>query len=63
MTSTLSGIRNRLLRLAPRQGSDDTRRARREHDRAMRDPRVAHEHQVQVGRAMSRGEVGCDFCH
>jgi hypothetical protein len=62
MTSTLSVISRRLARRAPRPASDNSRSARREHDRAMRNPRIAHEHQVQIGRALSRGEGGCEFC-
>jgi hypothetical protein len=37
-------------------------RARREHDQAMRDPQIAREHRVQMGRAVSRGEPSCTFC-
>lgn len=36
--------------------------ARREHDAAMQDPRIAAEHSFQVSRATSRGEAGCEFC-
>ena len=36
--------------------------ARREHDAAMQDPRIAAEHSFQIARATSHGEAGCDFC-
>jgi hypothetical protein len=36
--------------------------ARREHDAAMTDPRIAAEHAVQVAHATSHGEPGCEFC-
>ena len=36
--------------------------ARREHDAAMQDSRIAAEHSFQVAYATSRGEAGCEFC-
>jgi hypothetical protein len=36
--------------------------ARREHDRAMSHRRIASEHQIQIARALDRGERGCPFC-
>ena len=36
--------------------------ARREHDAAMQDPRIAAEHLFQVAHATSHGGPGCDFC-
>ena len=36
--------------------------ARREHDAAMSDPRIAAEHTVQVAHATSHGKPGCAFC-
>jgi hypothetical protein len=35
---------------------------RREHDVALRDPRIADEHRVASSLAESRGEPGCAFC-
>jgi len=37
-------------------------RARREHDLAMSDRHMALEHQIQIGRAIERGDRGCTFC-
>jgi hypothetical protein len=36
--------------------------ARREHDAAMSDPRIAAEHAFQVAHATSHGKPGCAFC-
>jgi hypothetical protein len=36
--------------------------ARREHDAAMSDPRIAAEHAFQVAHATSHGQPGCEFC-
>ena len=36
--------------------------ARREHDAAMSDPRIAAEHAFQVTYATSHGKPGCEFC-
>lgn len=36
--------------------------ARREHDAAMREPRLAAEHAFQVAYATSHGRSGCEFC-
>ena len=36
--------------------------ARREHDAAMSDPRIAAEHAFQVAHATSHGKPGCEFC-
>jgi hypothetical protein len=36
--------------------------ARREHDAAMSDPRIAAEHAFQVTHATSHGQPGCQFC-
>jgi hypothetical protein len=36
--------------------------ARREHDAAMTDPRIAAEHAFQVAHATSHGKAGCEFC-
>ena len=35
----------------------------REHDEAMRDSKVALEHEHAIDRARSRGEHGCLFCN
>ena len=36
--------------------------ARREHDAAMREPRIAAEHAFQVAYATSHGRLGWEFC-
>jgi hypothetical protein len=36
--------------------------ARREHDAAMCDPRIAAEHAFQLAHATSHGKPGCEFC-
>jgi hypothetical protein len=36
--------------------------ARREHDAAMTDTRIAAEHAFQVAHATSHGKAGCEFC-
>lgn len=36
--------------------------ARRDHDAAMSDPRVAAEHASQIAYSTSRGKPGCEFC-
>ena len=36
--------------------------ARREHDDAMSDPRIAAEHAFQIAHATSHGKPGCEFC-
>jgi hypothetical protein len=36
--------------------------ARREHDAAMSDPRIAAEHAFQVAHATSHGKPRCEFC-
>jgi hypothetical protein len=36
--------------------------ARREHDAAMSDPRIAAEHAFQVAYATTHGKPGCEFC-
>jgi hypothetical protein len=36
--------------------------ARREHDAAMSDPRIAAEHAFQVAHATSHCKPGCEFC-
>jgi hypothetical protein len=36
--------------------------ARREHDAAMADARIAAEHAFQVAYATSHGKPGCQFC-
>ena len=36
--------------------------ARREHDAAMSDHRIAAEHAFQVAHATSHGKPGCEFC-
>ena len=51
----LAGLINRVRAWEPRTRS----RARREHDLAMGDPRVALEHQIQIGRAGR----SCTFCN
>jgi hypothetical protein len=38
------------------------RGTRRDHDRALADPRVAAEHRVAAGRARARGNPGCVYC-
>jgi hypothetical protein len=58
MNSTRLTISSRLRRLVGGLSSDD----RCEHDLAMSDPQVALEHQIQIGRARTRGEPGCTFC-
>ena len=35
----------------------------REHEKAMRDLRVAVEHQAAIDRSQARGGPGCPFCH
>jgi hypothetical protein len=35
---------------------------RREHDLALRDPRIALEHHHASQRAVDRGESGCAYC-
>jgi hypothetical protein len=62
MNSTRLAISSRLWRLVVGLSSDDSGGERREHDLAMSDPHVALEHQIQVGRATSRGEPDCTFC-
>jgi hypothetical protein len=36
--------------------------ARREHDEAMANPRIATEHYVQIARNVESGQPGCRFC-
>jgi hypothetical protein len=36
--------------------------ARREHDAAISDPRIAAEHAFQIAHATSHGKPGCEFC-
>jgi hypothetical protein len=57
--SSRSGAGNVLRRVAgvPRRIA-----ARREHDAAMSDPRIAAEHAFQVAHATSHGKPGCEFC-
>jgi hypothetical protein len=57
--SSRSGAGNMLERVA---GLPARILARREHDAAMSDPRIAAEHAVQVAHATSRGKPGCEFC-
>ena len=54
--------RHKLIRPVPISERRTLSRARREHDRAMREPGIAREHQIQIGRALDRGEHGCTFC-
>jgi hypothetical protein len=42
--------------------SPEERRARREHDDAMTDRRIAIEHRLQVNRSVELGRGGCRFC-
>jgi len=37
-------------------------RERRNHDRALADPRVAAEHRIAADRARDRGNPGCPYC-
>jgi hypothetical protein len=37
-------------------------RARGEHARGMRDPRVAAEHRIARDRSIERGGPGCEYC-
>jgi len=52
----------RLRRLPTRLTRVITSGGRRDHDGAMRDPRVAWEHDVARSRATSRGERDCIYC-
>ena len=36
--------------------------SRREHDMAMRDPRMAAEHHAQIAHEQANGRPGCMFC-
>jgi pimeloyl-ACP methyl ester carboxylesterase len=54
--------RHKLIRRVPISERRTLSRARREHDLAMRDAGIAREHQIQIGRALDRGERGCTFC-
>ena len=57
--SSRSGAGNVLQRVA---GIPARIVARREHDAAMSDPRIAAEHAVHVAHATSHGKPGCEFC-
>ena len=39
------------------------RGSRRDHDRAMADPRVAAEHRLAIDRSRDSGGPGCEFCN
>jgi hypothetical protein len=62
MNSRRFVISSRLRRLVAGFSSDSASGERRDHDLAMSDPHVALEHQIQIGRAISRGGSGCTFC-
>jgi hypothetical protein len=57
--SGLSGAGEALRRVARLH---DRIVARREHDAAMREPRIAAEHAFQLAHATSHGSPGCEFC-
>ena len=57
--SSCSGADNVLRRVA---GVRQRIVARREHDAAISDPRIAAEHAFQVAHATSHGKPGCAFC-
>ena len=63
MTSTRTNDPGVVQRLAGRLASLPSRvAARREHDAAMQDPRIASEHWLQIARSTSHGGGGCEFC-
>jgi hypothetical protein len=62
MNPTTTKLALRLRRLTREWEAWKLYRARREHDVAMADPRLAAEHYVQIGRNVERGEPGCRFC-
>ena len=50
------------LSLRARRARARERGSRRDHDRAMADPRVAAEHRLAIDRSRARGDGGCVFC-
>lgn len=50
------------LSLRARRSRVRERGSRRDHDRAMADPRVAAEHRLAIVRSRARGDGGCEFC-
>ena len=57
--SSRSGVGNAFRRVVAVPGRIA---ARREHDAAMSDPRIAAEHSFQIAHATSLGEPGCEYC-
>jgi hypothetical protein len=55
-SGSAQGLARRLVALRSRVA------ARREHDAAMQDPRIAAEHWLQMARSTSHGGAGCEFC-
>jgi hypothetical protein len=51
------------LSLRARRARVRERGSRRDHDRAMADPRVAAEHRLAIDRSRDRGDGGCYFCN
>jgi hypothetical protein len=62
MNPRSENLASRMMRRVREWEARDFSRARREHDRVMKDRGIALEHQIQISRALDQGERGCTFC-